>query len=463
LLIELIVRLIDVIAENIPAIAGSLVSVIVAVIESITSNIAVLIEPLVDLFSAIFQGIADVIEPVIKIIVDTVSRFADSISQILSSIADAMGPVSEAIRTALQGLADIFDSVFTGIATVIESVGSSIKSVLDGIAGVIDSIGEAALNAGTGFESLANGVKIITNLKLTDMAASLAAVATGIANIAAHSGDIAKVGDGLNSIKAILVEVTASFANAGITMIASMTAGFQSAASGMYVVVTSVMTQTVATIKGSYRDYKRAGGYVVDGFASGIDERTWRAEAKSRAMARAALEAAKDELDENSPSKEFYDVGAFAGQGFVNAFIDYESVAFGAGSRIARAATNGLNRTVSRLSDIIDSDIDVQPVIRPVLDLSAVRSGANAIGGMLGFSAPVTALAAAGSVSAAMNSRGQNGGNGDVVSAINRLGGRLGNAGNTYNYVNGVTYDDGSNIANAVEEIIREAIRERRV
>jgi hypothetical protein len=57
----------------------------------------------------------------------------------------------------------------------------------------------------------------------------------------------------------------------------------------------------------------------------------------------------------------------------------------------------------------------------------------------------------------------QNGGNGDVISAIDKLRDSLGNiGGNTYN-VNGVTYDDGSNVSNAVQSLIRAARIERRV
>ena len=62
-----------------------------------------------------------------------------------------------------------------------------------------------------------------------------------------------------------------------------------------------------------------------------------------------------------------------------------------------------------------------------------------------------------------MNQRNQNGVNSDVVSAINKLRKDLGNTrgGDTYN-VNGVTYDDGSNISNAVKSIVRAARIERR-
>ena len=51
----------------------------------------------------------------------------------------------------------------------------------------------------------------------------------------------------------------------------------------------------------------------------------------------------------------------------------------------------------------------------------------------------------------------------DVISAINELSKNLGNVGgDTYN-INGVTYDDGSNITNAVQTIVRAATVGRRV
>ena len=69
-----------------------------------------------------------------------------------------------------------------------------------------------------------------------------------------------------------------------------------------------------------------------------------------------------------------------------------------------------------------------------------------------------------GAISSMMNSRGQNGANDDVVSAIDKLRKDLGNiGGNTTYQLNGVTYDDGSNISSAIETIARAAIRGRRI
>ena len=92
-------------------------------------------------------------------------------------------------------------------------------------------------------------------------------------------------------------------------------------------------------------------------------------------MAAAAARAAKKELNIKSPSKVGYGIGSFFGKGFVNALIDYTSKSYQAGSEIAKSAKNGLSNTISKITDVIEGDIDTQPTIRPVLDLSDVESG----------------------------------------------------------------------------------------
>ena len=225
---------------------------------------------------------------------------------------------------------------------------------------------------------------------------------------------------------------------------------------------TSVVKTCVEAIesKTSYEEFKDAGKYLVDGFAAGISENTFKAEAKAAAMAEAAKAAAEAALKVNSPSKVFYEIGGFAGMGFVNALDDYGDVSYKAGSAMASAASDGLNNAIGSIADALDSDMDLQPTISPVLDLTNVRSGASALNGMLNTGA---SFGVVGSISAMMNQRGQNGGNDDVVSAINRLRKELGNVGNTSYNINGVTYDDGSSLAEAVQTIIRAAKIERRV
>ena len=226
--------------------------------------------------------------------------------------------------------------------------------------------------------------------------------------------------------------------------------------------IANVLSDCISEIRNTYSSFYNAGLYVVTGFASGISANTYKATAKAKAMAAAARNAAEKELGINSPSKVFYKIGAFTGEGFVNALIDSTRDVFNASSLMAEYAKNGISDTVDMVTDLLDSDMNTNPTIRPVLDLSDIQSGMNGMNSMFGDVGINANLRA---ISSGVNSRLQNGINGEVVSAIDKLRKDLGNVGGTTNNynVNGVTYDDGSNITEAVRTIVRAATMGRRV
>ena len=149
-------------------------------------------------------------------------------------------------------------------------------------------------------------------------------------------------------------------------------------------------------------------------------------------------------------------------KGFVNAIEDYESKSSKAGYSMADSARRGLSNAISKVSDLVENGIDSQPTIRPVLDLSDIKSRAGSISSILGAGSSIGLMSNVKSIGSAMNGRSQNGANSDVISAIENLGKQIGRtSGDTYQ-INGVTYDDGSNITDAVRTIIRAARVERR-
>ena len=224
----------------------------------------------------------------------------------------------------------------------------------------------------------------------------------------------------------------------------------------------NIITICVKALTGSYTKFSNAGEYLVKGFANGISTNTFMAKARAAAMARAALDAAEAELAINSPSKEGYRLGDFLGQGFTNALDDYASVSYDSGYKMAEYAKRGLSGAISKINDFVSSDIDAQPTIRPVIDLSDVRTGVRALDSMLNFGPSVGVVSNVGTISSMMNMRNQNGSNDDVISAIRDLSDKLSNvSGDSYN-VGDVTYDDGSNVANAVKSLVRAARVERR-
>jgi hypothetical protein len=194
---------------------------------------------------------------------------------------------------------------------------------------------------------------------------------------------------------------------------------------------------------------------LVTGFANGISANRYKATAQAKAMAAAAANAARKELDEHSPSRVGYEIGDFFGIAFVNAIVDNTKKAYAASSDMANSAKTGLKNAIDKVGRIISGEVDINPTIKPVLDLTDVRSGANAINGMFGLQPSVGVLATVGAVNSMMSQRNQVASNDDVVYAINKLAKRMDNIGNTTYQVNGVTYDDGSNITAAIQEIVR--------
>jgi len=205
---------------------------------------------------------------------------------------------------------------------------------------------------------------------------------------------------------------------------------------------------------------EQVGKNFVQGFANGINNNLYLARDAGSAVGKKALDAAKQSIDSHSPSKETYKLGTFFDQGFVNGIKAFGDNIYKESYSVGDRARIGLSKAIKGVSDLITNGIDDDITIRPILDLSNVESGISSISGMfnnpsLGVSANLNAI------SSGMRTYRQNGGE-DVISAIDRLGKNLGNtSGDTYN-INGITYDNGTEIQEAVSTLVRAARIERR-
>ena len=259
----------------------------------------------------------------------------------------------------------------------------------------------------------------------------------------------------INTVYRQITSKSSQFKQAGTTAITRFTAGINAGRSDVNYKVRTFMNKTVEVVRGYYNRFKNAGSYLVTGFVKGINENTWRAEARAKYMANAAARAAEKALDINSPSKVFEQIGRFVPEGFAIGIDKMSYMADGSASDMANKAIGGVKDAISRISDYMNSDIDSQPTIRPVLDLSDVKSGANSINGMFGMSPSVGVMSNINSISSMMGQRNQNGTNADIISELSKLRGDLQNVGGNTYQIGGITYDDGSAVSNAVATLIR--------
>lgn len=154
------------------------------------------------------------------------------------------------------------------ISKIIETLSSGLSSILQAIASVIQSIGDAALNAGLGFKSLAEGVVMITNTGLADLSASLAATAAGLGAIASQGAGLAIAGQGMTMLSSgmmMLGQSTVILQSALIALPALLTS-FTSSLTGLPAVLTataSSMTDFGSNVQSSLTGLTGLGEVVI--------------------------------------------------------------------------------------------------------------------------------------------------------------------------------------------------------
>lgn len=229
------------------------------VVTSVCSGVKEIISGLGDAISNVFEGLGNGIKSALEGVGTVIESFGTAISTVAQGIGQGLataftglgtaiamvppttwlalsvaiiavgaamalvGSQGEGLQKVLEGVADVVSAfcpvikdVFEGISNVIQSFGETVSGILNSVSGVIKSIGQSALNAGKGFKQLANGIKIITNLNLIDMGASLGAVAVGIGAIATASSGMGDTGAQMMALATAL------------TMIVSTQAGIES-------------------------------------------------------------------------------------------------------------------------------------------------------------------------------------------------------------------------------------------
>ena len=371
------------------------------------------------------------------------------------------------IRIALTKLA------LTAIINVVRGIknddSDSIKKTIKIITNIKNAITDLSREDFTGANKFKDAVDVIASsdidgFKTTMKGLSEVSFKDFISGLEQCASDSDKIGKEL--VSKLSTSITTSnedFVSAGKKLMGCFNEGMSSKMEDSAAIMFLIAKKCYFTLsrRSIKNDFYDAGKNLVKGFARGISENSFIAEIKAAAMADSAYEAAKEALDINSPSKIFRKLGFSIPEGLA---MGIDKLGYVVGNSIISmtdSAIRGTKNAISRIASIVTSDIDAQPTIRPVLDLSDIKSGANAIRNMLNGRTMSVATRNVGTINSTMRYN-QNGTNSDVISAIEDLGRRLGNGyGNTYN-INGITYDDGSEVSNAIKTLIRAAKIERR-
>jgi len=125
------------------------------------------------------------------------------------------------------------------------------------------------------------------------------------------------------------------------------------------------------------------GKSITNGISSGVESGRSRLIRTTVSVALNAYKSAKKALDINSPSKKFAELGKYSVDGMVKGLTDNAHKAGMAGKEVANTSLSVMQNAIKKVGDMIDGGLDTTPVIRPVIDMSAVKSGISSTNDLL--------------------------------------------------------------------------------
>ena len=228
--------------------------------------------------------------------------------------------------------------------------------------------------------------------------------------------------------------------------------------------ISSACDEMITAMSNRYDDFANAGSYVIAGFVKGMKDAKMDAITAASNIALEAYRAACDALDVHSPSKKFAWIGMQTDKGLAEGMLKYGQVAKEAAKRTASETVNAAQNSIYGIRGMFDG-IDLTPIIRPIVDLDAVKNGVAQLNGMTtGMNTGLrldTAYAYVSSAAASMDAKKANENQNGLEKVANELKALRDNPPVTMNNKFDITNPDPEAVANkAVSKIVRQIGRD---
>ena len=349
--------------------------------------------------TSIVAALTIIVTGIANLIPNVCIQLANGIIAFAQVLADGAPVIALAIGTLLGEMLNLI------VEYVPRLVDAGLQLLLALLQGIADNIGQVVITA----------VEVITNF--------LAGIAQSIPVIIQSGIDLM-----LSFING-MAEGIRKNTHATIEAINNLMDAIMEAAAAYFTNFTTrgkeLVTKIISGIRSKFSEFKQAAKDMMNGFIAGVKSKM--AEIKNAAVnvIKSAVNGVKSFLGIASPSKVFAEIGRWSDEGMVVGLTKYAGAVKDAASSVGRSAVDSMSGALSSIAGVFDQDIDYQPTIRPIVDLSNVQNGANSIGGM--FGQPTIAMA--GISSGGFNPLGSLSGslqlsknsNDDVVSAIAEL------------------------------------------
>lgn len=190
------------------------------------------------------------------------------------------------------------------------------------------------------------------------------------------SGAVKSIGDTMGAEYLKLQDYTNAFNAAGSGLSVSVQTGFNSVGGSEAGELCSAMLREVSSYESSFA---RAGYNLGLGIRNGIRNSRALVVAAAEATARAALNRIESVFEVQSPSKATERIGVLVDVGLANGILKQSKSVLNAMDVMSGDALDSAQRKFGGVSSLLTDQLDGDPVIRPVVDLTNINQGAREI------------------------------------------------------------------------------------
>lgn len=415
------------------------------------------------------ESVNDGIKTILDSGIETAGTYKDQYKQVGSDLAASLASgMNEELGTNITSELKLISTSISSISTSIDSVVhdesiQTLVSELDKLANLDFSTLTSSLNPTT----FGNVLSSFVNTGLSELGSSntnissagsgiSSGIATGITNSPEVNTAITTI---LDNILTTVNSYDTQNQTEGGNIVEAIGTGMKNSPE-----VTSatqiIMNYGISALQQRHPEFVSIGEYLMSGLGTGITNKEANVVAAGVKVINAAVSAMNNAAQIHSPSRVTQKTGKFMSLGIARGIKNYAgAVTMEAENAMTGAITVG-DKMLGAMQAAMDDNVGYNPVITPVIDLSKASGGLNTLNSALntnrtlrigniqtrGLNANLSTLG-----SSRINQ------NGEFLSALNGLRKDLRENPRTINTtnVNGITYDDGTNVYNTVKELVR--------
>lgn len=337
------------IAEKLNAIAPAITTTVTAV-GTMTGDEKTKLQGLVD-------GLKLIGDTLNEDLASTMQAGAEGFETAILRLSEAMVTAVDQVTQAAEDVSGAVDTVKTGMDNIV----SAINTAISGLQFTLPLAGFTLMFLFAA--GLASGQSLIVSTMTTLMAALVQAILNSRTTVQ---------GSGLLLVSALVRGILSGrglVRAAGVSVAASFIAGVNSGLS-------------------SASNTGWSGGFsigmnIAAGAAAGVYAGRSMVVTAVSVMAQAAVAAAQAALKIKSPSRVFMGIGRFVAEGMALGTERGTSSVVAATENMANSVIDAASGSISQLNNALDLNVDMDPTIRPVLDLTDVETKAALLGRLL--------------------------------------------------------------------------------